>query len=213
MRRLLWWVILFALAGGTPASAQPGRLPGKASRPPASGPVVTIHAPHAARFEVALDEVELDWSRVPGIKNQAPAHAAATVPGAAVARRNAHRATVAVPRAAALADLRATAMALEAANPGALTHLVLYEAGRPRSEATRRILTRDVGLLLEKGEDPVAVLATVPAGSLSALPGVADAYVVDAGDPVSALALADALRADPRVRAAYPLLQRRAWPR
>jgi hypothetical protein len=157
---------------------------------------------------VALEEVELDWSVDPGAKGRTPASHTVAIPGSRVVEREAARAAVAVAGAASPADVLMISTALKAANPGAEAHLVLYEPGLPRNKANRRLLTREVGLLVELGEDPQGVLAGLPAGPIRAVPGVPGGYVVEAADPIAALDLADALRQRPGVRSAYPLLKR-----
>jgi len=189
-------------------------LPGakEAKRPP-EGPLVTIHAPQPQRLELALDEVELDWSRDPSTRAGAPGTSPVAIAGTTIVERDGRRAVVAVPRQAGALDLLQVARALEAANPDAEAHLVLYEPGLPRGTATRRLLTREVSLLLDPGKDPAPVLAGFPVGGVRAVRGVPGAYVVDAGDPLAALDLADALRGRPGVRAAAPLLKRLRFPR
>lgn len=196
------------LLGVDAAHAQPM----KAKRPPA-GPVVTIHAPHPQSLELALDEIELDWSAAPGAKAQAPAQSAIAVAGTTILERSAARAVVAVAGATTPQDLLTSALALQAANPGAEGYLVLYEPGLPKTLATRQLLTREVALVLEPGQDPVGALAGLPSGAVRPIRGVPDAYAVLAPDPLAALDLADALRQRPGVRSAYPLLKRQQFPR
>jgi hypothetical protein len=163
---------------------------GKGPKRAPVGPLITIHAPHPQQWELALDEIELDWSKTPGAKERAP------------------REVVAVLGVTGLDALRKRAKALKDANPGAESHLVLYEPGLPRSTASRRLLTRHVGLLLDQNVDPQSLLSGLPGGRIKKVPGVPDGYTVEAEDPLAALELADALRLRPGVRSAYPLLQR-----
>jgi len=186
---------------GDPASAQ------KYKRPPA-GPLVTIYAPQPKPFELALDEVELDWSGKPDAKTSTPAAAAIEVAGTKLAERSEQRAAFAVAGKKSMADMSVVAKALRAANPGAEAYLVLYEPGLPRSTATRQLLTREVGLLLEQDGDVQGALADVAAGAVRPVPGVPGGYVVEAEDPGAALDLATNLRQHPGVRTAYPLLKR-----
>jgi len=153
------------------------------------GPLITIHTHYPKQYELALDEIELDWSKAPGAKDRPP------------------REVVAVTGAAGRDDLKKKARALKDANPGAESHLVLYEPGIPRSRASRRLLTRHVGLILDKNVDPQDVLSGLPGGRLKKVAGVPDGYTVEAEDPLAALDLTDALRLRPGVRSAYPLLQ------
>jgi hypothetical protein len=179
----------------------------KYKRPP-TGPLVTIYAPSPKSFELALDEVELDWSGKPDTKKTAPAAAAIEVDGAKLAERGEQRAAFAVAGKKSLKDLSDVTKALKVANPETEAYLVLYEPGFPRSKATRQLLTREVGLLVEEEEDVQGVLAKITAGSVRPVPGVPGGYVVEAEDPGAALDLAEALRQQPGVRTAYPLLRR-----
>lgn len=133
--------------------------------------------------------------------------------GTQVLKSEAFRTVVAVSNITSPVDLSMMATAMKAANPGAEAHLILYEPGLPQSKATRRLLTREVGLLIEQGEDPQNLLAGLLAGSIRSVPGVPGGYVVEASDPIAALNLADALRQRPGVRSAYPLLKRAYFPR
>ncbi len=179
----------------------------EAPRPPA-GPLITIRAPHAQQFEVAMDEAELDWSRVPGAKAGALGTRANPVGSAKIVESSAVRARAAFAPVGGLPELEGLFAALRAANPGADVHLVLYEPGQPKSKRTRQFLTREVGVLMEKGVDPRAALTSQLAGQIRAVPGVPDGYVVEAPDPLAALRLADTLLHQPGVRSAYPLLKR-----
>jgi hypothetical protein len=205
------WVAAFFVAHLTllqvasPSANDPKRAAG--------GPLITLHAPHPEQLEVALDEVELDWSGDPGAKGRTAASYAVPIPGSRVVEREAARAAVAVSGAASLADVLMISTALKAADPGAEVHLSLYGPGLPRNKASRRLLTREVGLLVLLGEDPQGVLGGLPLGPIRAVPGVPGGYVVEAADPIAALDLADALRQRPGVRSAYPLLKRLYFPR
>ena len=88
--------------------------------------------------------------------------------------------------------------------------LVLYEQGRPRSEATRRWLTSRVLARLKAGADAQAIAAGVGASAVER-PAYAPDYAIftakaGAGN---ALELCDALRRDAAVESAEPLLARR----
>lgn len=177
-----------------------------------AGPLITVHTPHAEELELALDEIELEWTD-PGEKTLAPARTPIMIYGTQVLKSEAFRTVVAVSNITSPVDLSMMATAMKAANPGAEAHLILYEPGLPQSKATRRLLTREVGLLIEQGEDPQNLLAGLLAGSIRSVPGVPGGYVVEASDPIAALNLADALRQRPGVRSAYPLLKRAYFPR
>ena len=204
---LLIWGFSLGLAG--PALADQGK---QARRAPA-GPLITIHAPHPQQWELALDEIELDWSKMPGAKDRAPAQSAVPIPGTKIEKGESARAVVSVTGAAGRDDLRRKARALKDANPGVESHLVLYEPGIPRSKASRRLLTRHVALLLDPNVDPQSLLAGLPGSQIKKVSGVADAYQVEAEDPLAALDLTDTLRQRPGVRSAYPLLQRQQFKR
>ncbi len=184
-------VILFLLLAGLSLGAAGLVLAdqGKHPKTAPTGPLITVHAPHAQQWELALDEVELDWSKAPGVTGRAPRQ---VIPVAGAAGRD---------------DLKKKAKALKDANPGAESHLVLYEPGRPHSKASRHLLTRHVGLILDKDVDPQSVLAGLPGVQIKKVPGVPDGYTVEAEDPLAAVDLADALRLRSGVQHAYPLLQ------
>lgn len=171
-----------------------------------AGPMITVYTPHPEQLEIALDEIELEW-RETDEKTITPTHAPIMIYGAQISESAASRATVAVSGITSQMDLSMIATSLKAANPGAEAHLILYEPGLPKNQTTRRLLTREVGLIVEQGEDPQALLEGLPAGSVRSVPGVPGGYVVEASDPISALSLADALRQRPGVRSAYPLLK------
>jgi hypothetical protein len=193
----LCWVLI--PLGGTRAEG--------AKRAP-EGPLVTIHAPHPEQFELALDEIELDWSGDPGAKQRAPGKGAAAIAGTTIRDSEDARVGLEVSGVTDRGDLLKKAAALKAANPGAEAYLVLYEPGLPKGKSTRRLLTREVGLLMEQGGDLGAVLTGLAAGAVRPVPGVPGGYVVEAGDPLAALDLAEAIRQRPGVRSAYPLLRR-----
>lgn len=195
---IVGWFLLAQLSGLSASGA---------TRPPA-GPLITIHAPQPRQFELALDEVELDWSGDPGAKTRRPAESATPISGAMIVEGEAVRTLFSVPPANNPKDLLAIATALRAANPGSEAHLVVYEPGLPKSKATRQLLTREVGLLMEQGMDPQGMLGGQPVGGIRQVPGVPDGYVVEAPDPIAALDLAEAVRLRPGVRSAYPLLKR-----
>lgn len=71
--------------------------------------------------------------------------------------------------------------------------LVYYEAGRPRSEATRRLLGRRVAVRLAPGADPGAVAAAAGAVSAAAAPGAPGWHLLAADDVAGAPDLADRL--------------------
>jgi hypothetical protein len=195
-----------ALVGVALLAVEPARA-GEAAGASA-GQRITVPGRAAQEYELALDEVELDWGRQARVKQQAPGRQVTSVPGAWIVRREHARAIVALEPAADAAALQEKVRDLRAANPGAEAHLVLYAPGRPRSEATRRLLTREVGLLLEAEADLQAVIAGLPVTALRPVPGAPGGYVADATGALAALELAEALAKRPGVKAAYPLLRR-----
>ena len=188
-------------------------LDAKEAPRPAAGPLITIHAPHATQFELAMDEAELDWSRVPGAKGRALGTQATPAGSARIIEREGMRARAAFAPVDSLSALQGMTAALQAANPGADAYLVVYEPGRPKSKATRRLLTREVGLVMEPGVDPHKAVAGLPVTDIRPVGGVSDGYVVNATDPIAALDLAHVLRQRSGVRHAYPLLRRQYVPR
>jgi hypothetical protein len=182
------------------AAAQPGAL-------------LDLHVPDRRTFELALDEVEIDWSGDPQAKSRGPGLAAAMTPRATVMGQDPARTRVALAGVPDSAALTAEAAALRALNPGAAVHLVLYEARAPRTEATRRLLTTEVAVVMEPGRDPTPVTSGLGGKALRPVGSVPDAFVVEGDDPLAAVALADALRGQPGVRTAYPLLKRLRLPR
>ena len=176
-------------------------------RPP-DGPLITVYAPHPEQFELALDEIALDW----GSHSGAPAQSAIAIAGTRVMEREAVLAWFAVTRAASPVDLLTVARALKAANPGADAHLVLYVPGHPKDKASRKLLTRQVGLILEPGVDPLNVLAGLPFVSIQPA-AVSGGYVIEAEDPLAALTFAEGLRDRPGVKHAYPVIRHRVFPR
>ena len=167
-----------------------------------------MRAPSPRQYELALDEIGLDWSGMPGAKVQPPAQSIVLIAGAAVLEGEGSHALLSVPKAATPADLLLIAEALKAANPGSEAHLVLYEPGSLKNRRTRQLLTRDVGLLMEKGVDPRGALPADLVTALRPAPGVPDGYLISASDPLAAVDLASALLLQPGVRSAYPLLKR-----
>lgn len=132
------------------------------------------------RFELALDEVS---------ERQADGKSA-VVKGA---------------KAAGLAEMKQKARAAEAAS-GRQQDLVLYEAGKPRSEATRRIVTRKVLVKAGDGFDAAAAKQLAGAESFER-PAYAPGHVIfifkGAGDSITK---AEELRLLPGVLSAEPLL-------
>jgi hypothetical protein len=185
---------------------------GEATEAP-EGPRLTVPGRVARQYDLALDEVELDWSGQPAAKRQAPGQRAAGLRDAAIVERRAARAVARLERVGSIPELQARRAALQAANPGAEAHLVLYVPDRPRSEATRRLLTREVGLVLAPETEPQAVIAGLPVTAIRPVPGVPAGYVVEATGPLAALDLAEALAQRPGVTTAYPLLRRQYFKR
>ena len=120
--------------------------------------------------------------------------------------------TARVERIAAQADAARVGHFLRGHTRGAdvkRSDLVLYEAGRPRTEGSRRWLTPKVLAQLREGVDASAIATAVGASAIE-LPPYAKGMAVFSsnGTPGAALALASALRAEPGVDSAEPLLAR-----
>jgi len=126
---------------------------------PPSGPRISTAAPDLIDVELALDEVELAWEGESSLQGRGPAAAAAGVVGARIVSQQRFRAVVSLEGVRNLADLARRAEALRAANPQAEIYPVVYVPGLRRSPATRRLLNREVRLLMEPGKIPVRALA------------------------------------------------------
>lgn len=173
--------------------------------------LIAIYAPEKELFELALDELDLDWSRT-GLAKGAAQPAPAAAAGARLDTRDGHRATFSVSSVATREQLAAIGGALEDANPGAEVNLILYDAGAPRTAATRRMLTREVAIVFQ---DPQAteLLSQFAANKPRPIAGVPGGYLLEAADPVQALYLAEELRGDATVKNAYPLIKRQQFAR
>lgn len=133
-------------------------------------------------FEVALNEVSV---RAPGSASRLSA----------------------VPALASAEAIRLHAQLLTQTT-GNEVELVLYEAGQPRHQFTRRILTRQVLAHLAPGMDPALLAAThgvVSKGGLSFSPGF---YIFEVPTVGGAVAVAAAMQGQPGVHSAEPLLAR-----
>ncbi|MFA6544337.1 MAG: S8 family serine peptidase [Limisphaerales bacterium] len=132
-------------------------------------------------FEVALDEVY--------VRSQ---NSAQTIPVAAFGQVDAVR----------------THAELLTRTTGNETELVLYEAGRPRDVASRRVLTKQVLVRMAPGAvpGPLAAMSGAAVGAeISHLPGH---YLFTTAQTGSALTVAEWLRAQPGVISADPQLAR-----
>jgi hypothetical protein len=205
MKLLVWLLPLGLLTA--PALSAHGAHEKEGDLNPA-GLRITVSGPTSRQYEVALDEIELDWSRRAEVKRHAPGRQAVSVPGANFMEREAARAVAKLDPVAGIHDLHHASDVLRAANPGAEAHFVLYEPGRPRSKATRHLLTSEVGLVLEPNADLQVITAGLSVVAIRPVAGVASGYVVDAADPMAALDLVEALVQRPGVKTAYPLLRR-----
>ena len=97
---------------------------------------------------------------------------------------------------------------LLAQTTGAEVELVLYEAGRPRDQFTRRVLTRQVLAHLAPGTDPAVVAGlsgSVAKGGLSYAPGF---HLFEAPAVGGSLALAATLQGMAGVHSAEPVMAR-----
>ena len=96
-----------------------------------------IYAEHPREVELALDEIELDWSGQPNAKVDVPAQRAIGIAGAQVVDRSDVRARIAL-AANTLADLAQLAASLEAANPGLRRMRSCTNPARRRRSRRRR---------------------------------------------------------------------------
>ncbi len=167
----------------------------------------TVYAPNAERFDLALDEIELDWSQVPGAKRTDFRNTVVAVPRSSIVETGASGAVFSA-TAANAADLLTIVAALEIANPGAEAQLVVYESGRARTLATRRLLTREIALILTDAIPVGDVIGLLRIQRVRPVPGIPNSFVLEVADPLAAPAIADALRERDSVKYAYPLLRR-----
>ena len=119
----------------------------------------------------------------------------------------------AMPAEPSVERLRARAASLMAAT-GMEVKLVMYPAGSPRNQSTRRLLTQRVLVRLMPGVNATSVLGGVPGiaqwQEVEYLPG---AVLVEAAEATGALALAESLRTRPGVRSAEAQLARHHQPK
>ncbi|MHA3771369.1 S8 family serine peptidase [Verrucomicrobiota bacterium sgz303538] len=86
---------------------------------------------------------------------------------------------------------------------------VLYEKGQPRTEQSRRILTKRLSIHLAAGTDAVTVASAAGVRLIGPAPSGEGWWLMEAGaEPGSALEAAEVLRKQPGVLAADPLLAR-----
>jgi kexin len=109
-------------------------------------------------------------------------------------------------------DVRREARRLRAAT-GADVEIVLYEAGRPRTPFTRRVLTGRVLARLADGAAADDLARAAGAATEGRVPYAPDCAVFETPEPGGALDLAARLQALPGVLSAEPLLARRHAPR
>ena len=164
---------------------------------------LTVRTPHASTFVVALDELHVDRAASDAV-DAPPAASAASRLASGPRRSTLER----IPRTRSLPELASAAREAEDAMPGARADLVLYEAGVPRSAKTRRLLTREVAVVLNPGADVGAALAGIATRGVRSTRGVPHALVVECESPLAALDAAKILSQRGDVRAAYPLLRR-----
>ncbi len=177
-------VVVFAcLAIVGPAAGEPGR-----SRP--VSPQVPIATPSPVPFELALDEVELHWAKMPAGR-RSPLVSTAGVLGASVRSQRRGQAIMTMAKVADAAELRDVAAILQRANPGSVAGPVFYEVGAEHSGATRRIGTSNVRIVTS-GAAPESLIDT-KAWRIRRGTEAADAYVLEAEDPMAALRLTTAL--------------------
>jgi hypothetical protein len=176
-----------------------------AQTPPGRNLEILVQTPEPRVFLMALDEIELDWSEA--TPEQRPASVQAT-PGVLIVNQQRDRTVMRLEAVHTTAALAERISEQESANPGARGRVVLYEPNRPRSPTTRRLLTSDVAVLLNRGVVIEEVLAQAALPTAQAVAGVTGGYVIRVESPLVAIEVARALAGLPGVRTAYPLLQR-----
>ena len=90
---------------------------------------------------------------------------------------------------------------------------MLYEAGQPRSEATRHLLGREIAVLYKVSGDHAKALKNAGALDPTTLPSVPNAYVVKSTGPAATLDLVRVVQALPGVTTVYPLLKKQRFGR
>jgi hypothetical protein len=172
---------------------------------------LTIRAPEVMRFDLALDEVELQWT------SERPDAGAPSRAARGTAQASVVSATPGGNRFSSVArtqpELTSIARSLEAQNPGSRAYLVLYEAGQSRQESSRRLLGTEVAVLLTDDANLSQLQTTLAPFNPRLAEAVPRAFVVEAADPLGSLELAAQLSRIPGVKTAYPLLRQRMYPR
>jgi hypothetical protein len=175
------------------------------ARQPGPSVPMTLLAPQPMSVALSLTELEIDFS------DRAAARPMVIPSGRDDARVQSEQdgtAVLSISGVAALDDLRDTARALEAVNPGARANFVIYETRR-NGAGERMVLTSRVALIVT---DPASrgVVEDYASRNPQPVAGVPGGYTLDAADPLEAIRLADELRSRPGVRTVYPLIKRRS---
>lgn len=119
-----------------------------------------------------------------------------------------------VPARASARDMIAHAARLRQTTAGARVCLVLYEAGRPRNEYTRRVVTGRLTLQARPGADVAAIAAAAGASRVAPVATGGDFFVLEIPGAGDVLQAAETLRARADVLLAEPILARqqaRRW--
>ena len=174
--------------------------------PPRPTAEVLIPVPELRPFVIALDEIELDWTARKGRTDSRPAMT--PVAGATVVSDEPQRTRVRVDAAPTVEALAHVLAANQAANPGARGELVVYEKGRPRTEASRQLVTSDVALMLNEGASLDQILSRAKVADAKTVRGTPSGYVIGCDTPFTAIEVARALATIDGVKRAYPLLKR-----
>ena len=184
--------------------------PAQAGHPPQGSSSTTVEivipTPEPRRFELALDEIELDWTEAGRAEGKEPP-APASVPGTKILGHERQRTRIRVEAAKTLEALEKALAETLTANPGARGEIVVFEAGQPRTAAHRQLLTSDVALILNDGAlvENVLARAKVTRGEVVEAPG---GYVIRCETPLAAVDAARHLGTLEGVKHAYPLLKR-----
>jgi len=183
-----------------------------AQRPVAAGVPFTVHTPEPELLELALDEIELDWSEAGSAARPLAARPVA-IDGTVLVEQAPTVAVYRVTNVTTPEQLAGVSRALEAANAGAEGNFVLYARNTNRDASMRRVLTTHLAFVLEDPADPHRVVEQLAGLNPATLPGIPGGFVIEALDPLSAIQFSDDIRARRGVKTAYPLVKRRQFVR
>lgn len=179
-------------------------------RPAFVGIPFSVRTPELETFELALDELELDWSEA-GAAGRPLAAQPVVIDGTALSERTATSAVFRVTAATSPELLASICRGLESANPASECNFVLYAPDTNRDAGTRRVMTTHLAVVLEDPASVAALEAFVQ--NPEPMDGVPGGFVFEAFDPLAAAQIADAIRVRDGIKSAYPLVKRRQFAR